>query len=156
MTTPGAQLVVLVRHAEASPVRLESGRPLTARGRRQAEATAAWLVGLRLPLAEIRHSGKLRAQQTAAAIGRQLGLPALAAPGLAPRDTAAAVRAEIEAEGANVVMVGHGPNLSDLASVLLGAASAAFRFDEATAAVLRREGSGWRLVGSFTPRTHPR
>jgi broad specificity phosphatase PhoE len=71
-------IIYLVRHGEsqANVERVFSnGRvdlPLTARGLRQAEQVAAWLEGR--GLAHVFTSPLLRARQTAAVIGRRLGL----------------------------------------------------------------------------------
>jgi len=57
--------VYLVRHGDAKSEEVDPERPLSDRGWAEVERVAKHVGQLRLPLAEIRHSGKLRARQTA-------------------------------------------------------------------------------------------
>src|SRR2546427_8916418 len=84
----------LVQHGEAKPEQEDPARPLSDRGRRDVERVAHAAGRSGVSVAEIVHSGKLRAQQTAdllaAALSPVGGLRAVA--GLAPLDDPAAAR----------------------------------------------------------------
>lgn len=54
----------LVQHGDAAPERLDPERPLSAAGRREVEAVARLLACAGARVAQVVHSGKLRAQQT--------------------------------------------------------------------------------------------
>jgi len=112
--------LILWRHAEAEDARGNDdlGRPLTARGRKQAERMAAWL-GSRLPArTRIVVSPALRCQQTAAALGR----PVATADAIRPGATAQAVLDAVgwPAAGGSVLVVGHQPTLGETAALALG------------------------------------
>jgi phosphohistidine phosphatase len=74
-----------------------------------------------LQIAEIRHSGKLRARQTAEILAEHLsptrGLHEV--EGLSPMDDPGEAQAEIEQSREPLMIVGHLPHLSRLASALL-------------------------------------
>lgn len=58
----------LVRHGEAKPKDEDPERGLTDVGRADVSGMAAWAAAADIQVDEIRHSGKLRAQQTASAL----------------------------------------------------------------------------------------
>jgi phosphohistidine phosphatase len=111
----------LVQHGEAKPEQEDPERPLSDRGRADVERTARAAARIGLEVGAIRHSGKLRARQTAEILARELkpagGVSEL--PGLAPKDDPAAARRAVEALSAPLMLVGHLPHLSRLASSLL-------------------------------------
>ncbi len=131
----------LMRHGH-SPSREECGartdalRPLSERGRRDAERAAAEILrrGGRPEL--ILHSPLLRAAQTAAAAGRTLGLTPEAFCALdntlPPAEVLAALR-ERAAGVAQVLAVGHQPQVGEIAALLIGASP---EFRPATVAAL--------------------
>src|SRR5437899_75323 len=88
----------LVQHGEAKPEQEDPARPLTDRGRREVERVARAARRSGVGVAEILHSGKLRAQQTAELLAAALspvgGVRAVA--GLAPTDDPAAARAVLD------------------------------------------------------------
>jgi phosphohistidine phosphatase len=109
-------LLLLVRHGEASPEEHDPERHLTERGRRETERVARWASRARLSVTEIRHSGKTRAAETAQIFAALLHPPGgvVAAPGLRPKDTVEPVAAELDETGAGVMLVGHLPFLARL------------------------------------------
>jgi phosphohistidine phosphatase len=116
--------LLLVRHGEAGPAADDRQRPLTDRGRESVERLARQAAGLAIPLAEIRHSGLVRARQTAEILAAALR-PASGvreAPGLLPgddpEDLARAVRAG-PAPAQPALVVGHLPHLGRLVSTLV-------------------------------------
>lgn len=109
--------LILWRHAEATQGTPDDARPLTDKGRHQAEHMAHFLSG-RLPQnTRILVSPALRAQQTAAALNKGF----ITAPNLgvhATPETAMATAGWPLAGGA-VLLVGHQPWMGELASLLM-------------------------------------
>jgi phosphohistidine phosphatase len=111
----------LVRHGDAVSERVDATRPLSDRGRAEIEAVAGRAAGLGWQPAEIRHSGLTRARQTAEILAGRLA-PARgvrAIEGLQPEDDPGRLAAECEALREPVMLVGHMPYMSRLASLLL-------------------------------------
>ncbi len=113
--------LIIWRHAEAEDGVPDLERRLTAKGRKQAERVAQWLLQ-RLPARfAVIASPAVRAQQTAEA----LGVPVKTDKALAPGATPAAV---VQACGwpgykGAVVVVGHQPDLGRVVIQLLAGAS---------------------------------
>jgi phosphohistidine phosphatase len=111
----------LVRHGEAKADMEDSARPLSDSGREEVQRVARHAAILGLEVAQICHSGKVRAQQTAEILAEHL-LPRLGIrqiEGLAPGDAPDRARAELEAAGEPLMLVGHLPHLSRLVSTLV-------------------------------------
>lgn len=117
---PARMQLVIVRHAEAAKGEPDALRPLTSAGRHQARTLGAHLREARLRPDAILTSPLLRARETGAIIGRELGLDALADERLAPGAVAAAVAEAAEEHGGTVVVVGHQPDCSQIAAALTG------------------------------------
>jgi phosphohistidine phosphatase len=111
--------LIVWRHAEAEDGVPDLERKLTAKGRKQAERVAQWLLQ-RLPARFVLLSSPaVRAQQTAEA----LGVPTRTEKALAPGATPAAIVKACgwpDYKGATVV-VGHQPDLGRALAELLGA-----------------------------------
>ena len=108
----------LVRHAHSDPGDPDSLRPLSARGKQQAQELAAQLA---TPAPEaVFASPLLRARETAAAIAKAAGVEVRIDERLAPGATAEDVLAAVEGAGATVVVVGHQPDCSEIALALGG------------------------------------
>ena len=111
--------LIVWRHAEAEDGVPDLQRKLTAKGRKQAERVAQWLLQ-RLPSRfALIASPALRAQQTAEALGVPIKTDKSLAPGAAPA-------AIIKACGwpdykSAAVVVGHQPDLGLLLAEVLGA-----------------------------------
>jgi phosphohistidine phosphatase len=111
----------LVQHGEAKPETEDPERPLTERGAEAVRRMAAWAAQVGVRAAQIRHSGKRRAEQTAALLAERLD-PAngvIAVEGLKPNDDVRPVAEAFQAEHGPVILVGHLPFLSRLASLLV-------------------------------------
>jgi phosphohistidine phosphatase len=111
----------LVRHGEAKSETDDPARPLSDRGRGDVTRVARHVGALGLEMSEIRHSDKLRARQTAEILAEFL-LPARGIhemEGLSPMDHPSKAQAAIEAASVPLMLVGHLPHLSRLASALL-------------------------------------
>jgi phosphohistidine phosphatase len=109
--------LILWRHAEAAEGLKDDARPLTSKGRRQAENMARFL-SERLPQnTRILVSPAVRAQQTAAALNRGF----ITAPNLSVHATPqmALATAGWPMAGGSVMLVGHQPWMGELASFLM-------------------------------------
>ncbi|HSB72042.1 MAG TPA: phosphohistidine phosphatase SixA [Candidatus Methylomirabilis sp.] len=145
----------LVQHGEAMPEAEDPARPLSGRGREQVERVGRHGAAVRLLVAEIRHSGKLRARQTAEILARHL-LPARGvreADGMAPDDDPGKAAAAVEAAAEPLMLVGHLPHLGRLASSLLvgDPDREIVRFRNGGIVCLAKAGTGWRLQWILTP-----
>jgi phosphohistidine phosphatase len=135
--------VYLVQHGAAKTEAEDPQRGLTDEGRRSVERMAEFLAPLALELDRIEHSDKLRARQTAELLAARLrpagGTRQIA--GIGPNDDVEPMRARLEQEQQNVMLVGHLPYLSRLAARLLGlpAEWAAVRFQVGGVVRLDRE-----------------
>jgi phosphohistidine phosphatase len=147
----------LVRHGEAEPEHLNRRRPLTFDGRREVESVARAAAARRLKIAEILHSDKLRAKETAEILARFLS-PARGVrktSGLSPEDDPLLAKAELEAAEESLMLVGHLPHVSRLAALLLVGDSekTIVDFTPATIVCLARAQGTWTLSWIFAPET---
>jgi phosphohistidine phosphatase len=146
----------LMQHAEAAPKEQDPERGLTAAGRAAAKKTAAFFKRQQPEIHVIWHSGKARAEQTAAILAEALGLGqrVMMHTGLAPNDDIRAVREKLEKSGQNnIVIVGHLPFLSRLAAALLAGKSGAdlINFRPGGIVCLAREEGRWRILWAVVP-----
>lgn len=112
--------VYLCRHAQAGPGEPDELRGLSADGLEQARALGEALAGRADAPALVLSSPLLRAQQTAAEIGRATGAPVRIEEALAPGATAEALTRALGDEQGPVVTVGHQPDCSEIALALIG------------------------------------
>lgn len=112
----------LVQHGEAEAEAVDPNRPLTPRGREDVLKTAAFLKG-KVKVDIIWHSTRLRARETASLYAEAF-YPAhglLEKQGLAPNDPVKNIMDDIlNTKHEHLMIVGHLPFLSRLASLLLG------------------------------------
>mgnify|MGYP001133792374 FL=1 len=145
----------LVQHGEAKPEAIDPARPLTDHGREEVEHVARRAAALRLQVAEIRHSDKLRARQTAEILAAALSPPrgVREVEGLAPGDDPTRARAEVESTREPLMLVGHLPHLSRLASSLLvgDPSKEIIRFRNGAIILLVKADQGWLLQWVLTP-----
>ena len=112
-----------MRHGEAAPGDDDAQRPLTDAGRRAVSAVARSAGRAGVKIDAIRHSGLVRASESATILAGQFGITAEAAPGLLPDDEVRPVidwLAGHDDSGA-LALVGHVPFLNRLAAALTGA-----------------------------------
>jgi phosphohistidine phosphatase len=145
----------LMQHGEAKAENEDPERPLTARGRDEVERVADVAGRLDLRIGEIRHSGKLRARQTADIMAARLCPEGsvVEAGGLSPRDDPGRVADELAHKTESVLLVGHLPHLGRLTARLLTGQDepALLSFRMAALVALRRDPEGWRLAWVLTP-----
>ncbi len=148
--------IYLVRHGEAKLESVDAARPLSERGRAEIERVAVLSARLGPAIAEIRHSGLLRARQTAEILAARLVPPPAVGPmeGLAPGDDPARAADACEAATEPLVLVGHLPHLGRLASALLigHAGKELIRFDTGTLVCLAKGEGGWWVEWVLGPR----
>jgi phosphohistidine phosphatase SixA len=127
MTAERAGLdLVLVRHADAGDPAAWTGpdatRPLSSKGRKQASRVARFLREIRLEPDAIITSPKIRAAETAAAIGEAVGVDVRVddrlAEGFGLPELDGIVR---EGSFRRPILVGHDPDFSELVELLIGA-----------------------------------
>ncbi len=111
----------LVQHGEAMSEAEDPTRPLTAGGRQEVQRVSAVAARLGLRPAAIRHSGKRRAAETAEILAAALGVRehVVAVTGMAPNDDVRPIAATLDTAPQPLMLVGHLPFLSRLASLLL-------------------------------------
>jgi phosphohistidine phosphatase SixA len=138
----------LVRHGEAAHGHADDARPLTATGRadvaRLAERAAA--AGVRVD--EIRHSGLVRARETAEILAARL-VPTLGVretTGVAPDDDDEAAAIELSVLDAPVLIVTHMPFVARLTGRLVAGRRSAVAVPYATAELrgFERDDGTWR------------
>jgi phosphohistidine phosphatase len=147
--------VYLVQHGQAVPEGQDPARPLNEGGREEVERVARHVATLGVGVAEIWHSGKLRARQTAEIFrGYLRPEPVLREQrGMNPGDDPVLVLPGLEAAADPVLLVGHLPHLSRLASLLLVGDSGRgiIQFRNAGVVCLARGEGGWRLDWALPP-----
>jgi phosphohistidine phosphatase len=147
--------IYLVQHAEAMSDEQHPERPLTEIGRRHANSVAKVAAEMGVEVVQIRHSGKTRAQQTAAILGESLspieGIVEVA--GLAPMDAVAAVAEEIDQVPGPIMLVGHLPFMERLAGFMLTgqASQAVIEFSKGSIVCLEKTNGPWRVTWILTP-----
>ena len=152
-------IVYLVQHGAAKSKEEDSERPLTDVGRQDAERVARAAASLGLNIDTIYHSGKTRAEQTAQIFAEHLKPSSGVAHGdhLAPMDHPAPATELANKATKPIMLVGHLPHLSRLASLLLVDDSSkeivAFRMG-GLACLDNVEGS-WSLRWMLTPDVVP-
>jgi phosphohistidine phosphatase len=115
----------LLRHAHAGNPDAWTGddaeRPLSAKGRGQAERLGRYLASIGLKLDAIVTSPKVRACQTAEPVAAALGFKYITDERLAGHLDEAVLEAILQdAGGERVMLVGHDPDFSDVAASLSG------------------------------------
>ena len=140
----------LVRHGDAASPAEDPACGLSEGGRAAIQRLAAFIRPLSLTPAEVRHSGKPRALQTANILAGALSgsPPVKGYAGLNPNDSPLEIAAQVESEEQDLMLVGHLPFMSLLSSHLLarGGPPEVITFRTGTMACLQR-GSGdvWHL-----------
>ncbi len=117
----------LVQHAKAASKEVDPERPLTEQGQRDIQKVASFIKPLNLSVVHLWHSGKKRAEQTAEVLAEAVRINQMqtARDGLGPNDDVTAIRDEINTSRQDIMIVGHLPFLSKLASLLLAGSESA-------------------------------
>jgi len=139
---PSHVRMYLVRHGEAKSKEEDPERGLTEAGRADVNRIAVWAAAAGIRAGEVRHSGKLRAQQTAEIVAEHL----VVRPAEAIRD-----------EQRDIMLVGHLPFLERLASLLIagGAETGVVSLDAGALLELTQTENGWTATCLMQPRLLP-
>lgn len=113
--------IYLVQHGKANPKEVDPERNLTTQGRKDVERISAFLKQQDLCIDALWHSGKARASQTAEILGSEITASqgVLEREGLSPNDAIGPLKKELFQLQGDVMIVGHLPFLSKLASELV-------------------------------------
>jgi phosphohistidine phosphatase len=156
----------LVRHGAAVSEEADPARPLSARGKEQAEKIARFLKPLGISVRSISHSEKLRAAQTAGVLAGSVtsGEGVRERSGLSPMDPVEPLADELGGETGGLMIVGHLPFLGRLAALLVvgNPEREIVAFREAAAVCLEGTPNAgglteqvWRIAWTVTPETLP-
>jgi phosphohistidine phosphatase len=148
--------IYLIRHAHAVDGEDDAARALSAKGRRQADRVGRWLKRQRdFAARELWHSPRVRAQETAAILARRAGgkRQLRETTALEPDADPAALARQLAGVKRSVAVVGHEPQLSALATLLLGGAGRAPIVVLKKGAVLavERKGRRWTACWLVSP-----
>ena len=144
----------LVRHGDAVAASVDPARPLSNQGQVEIQRIARWARNNDVTVAEIRHSGKQRALETAQMIAMTIeperGIRAVS--GLKPNDNVDTVAEALEVEVENVMLVGHLPFMGVLASLLLknDRGHGLISFPTGGMVAIERNDKGWSLHQAIT------
>jgi phosphohistidine phosphatase len=144
----------LVRHGDALAANIDPRRPLSARGRDQITELARLALSREVQVAEIRHSGILRAHETAEILAGYLtpGRGVRESAGLLPEDDPEIGKAELDAADRSIMLVGHLPYMNRLAALLVkSAAPSTIEFTPATMLGCSRVGALWQIDWQMAP-----
>jgi phosphohistidine phosphatase len=145
----------LVRHGHATTKSQDPARPLTDVGADVVRQMATIAARSGVMVDEIRHSGKLRAQQTADILGEALdpsqGVNAVA--GLEPEGDVEAMAEMVREEEHRLMLVGHLPFLGRLVGLLVAgnADVPVVRFGTASIVRLIYERGSWSVDWALKP-----
>lgn len=141
----------LMRHGDATK---DEPRVLSKRGKKESKKMARLLCDAGIKPSEILCSSAIRARETAEIVSRELGVPVEEADGLNPEDDAHLWLDRIREKSEDIMLVGHMPNLSRLASLLLiGEERDLLDFRKSSVACLESSGEAWVIRFFVTPET---
>ena len=145
----------LVQHGAAVPEQEDPERPLNARGADDVERLAGLLAHLGITVARVLHSGKTRAEQTAAKLATAVldrGEPETAT-GLKPKDDPALLAERLAGLSEDWLLVSHQPLLGRLISLLVTGDSERplVVFQPGTLAALEPDADGGWRIGLVLP-----
>jgi phosphohistidine phosphatase len=144
----------VLRHGEAKPKNEDPERGLSDRGRDEVAAICAAVSRIAPEIDSVWHSGKTRAEQTAAMLAAALGISdrVRSRSGLDPNDSPSSLVKELNRSDENVVVVGHLPQLGKLISALLvGFERELLDLPTAGLVCMEATGGSWRVNWFLTP-----
>jgi phosphohistidine phosphatase len=155
MKKTGLKRVYIVRHADALAGADDAIRPLSAKGRKQSAVIGAFLKRIGVSVDAVWQSELLRAQQTAGIIAKKIkAKKPVTVKGLAPDDRVSSIGKRLNAFKGNLMVVGHGPFMPRLITMLLGSTEGRPIVDlkKGGAACLETDEAGkWTLVWCVEP-----
>jgi phosphohistidine phosphatase len=147
----------LVRHGDASSLSIDDKRPLSEIGIAEVRQMAKFLAQNSVSVNQIYHSGKLRAEQTAALLAEEIApSPSVESfPGLMPEDDIKPISLYCNHWQKNMMLVGHLPFMGKLFSELLSEIEERefAQFQTATIACLEKVAAfRWSLMWFVSPK----
>jgi phosphohistidine phosphatase len=147
----------LVQHGDAKTKEESPDRPLTDKGRDASEKTACFAAEqAQISVNAVLHSGKTRARDTAEIMAAYLcptkGI--LEEKDLLPNDDPQEWASRLSEEKEDIMLVGHLPHLSKLASLLLAGSDEKSSIDFKNSGIVclqRDDSSNWLLSWTVTP-----
>ena len=147
--------IYLVQHGEAASKAVDPERPLTTTGVAEVTAMARFLKQAAVPLTGIRHSGKLRAEQSAGILAQALlnGAAADSILHINANDPVQAFAGTLETYGSGTMFVGHLPFMEKLVAYLVCGSEAAgvVQFTPGTVVCLAADAAHWRIEWMVRP-----
>jgi phosphohistidine phosphatase len=150
----------LVQHAKATSKEVDPQRPLSEQGLTEIQKVVAFVKPLNLQVDHLWHSPKTRAAQTAEVLAEVVdptNAPVTRSD-LGPTDDVTAIKNELAALTEDIMIVGHLPFLSKLASLLLTGSESAdtvgFR-NAGIVALSRSEEDRWQVDWVVVPDSLP-
>lgn len=147
--------IYLVQHGIAASKDVDPERPLTAQGVQEVSAMARFLKQAGVQLSGIMHSGKLRAEQTAEILSRELldGAATGIVKHINPNDPVPPFTTTLENYGNGTMFVGHLPFLEKLVAYLLykSEAGTLVKFKPGSVVCLESEGGDWSIEWMIRP-----
>jgi phosphohistidine phosphatase len=145
----------LMQHGEAKTKEEDPERPLTDRGKGDVGRVATCIARAGIQIDQIRHSGKRRAEDTANIVAQHLHTQEIvvAVSGINPNDNVEPIAETLHSEKQSVMLVGHLPFLSRLASYLLtgNAEQVLVQFQMGGIVCLERQGENWIIRWMVVP-----
>jgi phosphohistidine phosphatase len=140
----------LVQHADAVSKDQDPARPLSRKGRGDAERMAAFLDESGVRMDRVFHSGKARAAETAAILCPDAEAEVL--DGIAPNDTTDKLMQAVNQWDGDIMIVGHLPFMNRMVSRLVAGSDEAgvVAFVPGCVVCLEQSEDGWSVV-SMTP-----
>lgn len=147
--------IYLIQHGESKPESEDPERPLTDKGRTEVESVARYVTSLGVNVSQIFHSTRLRAKQTAELFAQYLGAPqgVIEQEGLGPLDDPQEAKQLVLQAEESLMIVGHLPHLSKLASLLIlgDPEKEVVRFKMGGVVCLGRSDGGWSINWALVP-----
>ena len=148
--------IYLVQHGESKSESEDPERPLTEKGKEAVEAVARHVGSLGLEIAQVLHSGRLRAKQTAEIFAQHILPPQgiKEEKGLGPLDDPQEAVRLVQQADRPLMMAGHLPPLGRLVSLLvLGAPDReVIRFTMGGIVCLRQMEDKWSVEWALIPK----
>ena len=146
----------LVQHGEAVDKGIDPERPLSGQGREDVSAMAGRLADAGIRVERVWHSGKLRADETAAALAKAVsqGRRPEAITGIRPNDDVAAFAQDADVWDQDTLVVGHLPFMGRLVAYLVtgDAEVPLVAYRPGSVVCLERDGGGdWLLQWMLRP-----
>jgi len=146
----------LVQHGEALPADMDPARPLSTVGRQDVQALAELLDAAGIRVARVWHSGKPRAEQTAALLARRVcpRCRTEAIGGIGPNDSTTEFIQDLDVWQEDTLIVGHLPFMARLVAQLVcgDPERALVSYNPGSVVCLERSGSlSWGIQWMLRP-----